>query len=359
MDQCLASGAVSSNGPDVGRFEAAFAPNVGARTAVACCSGTAALHLALVASGVTAGDEVFVSDFTYAGTMHPVSYVRAHPVLVDADPRTWNMDAALVAEELSRRAARGLRQPKAVLAAHVLGLAADITAIADACDRHGVLLIEDAAQAVGVRLAGSRRHVGTFGLAGCFSFNGNKIITTAGGGMLVSGDASFGDRARHLTMQARRAGPEYEHDEVGYNYRMTALAAALGLAQLERLDGFIARKREIAARYDEALASVPGITLLPRPDWLLPTLWLYSILIDPQISGVDRAALAACLDEAGIQARPLWIPMHCLPSYRTAHRLGGTAGERLHAQGLSLPCSTALTDAQQGRVIDVLRERLR
>lgn len=359
MDECLAAGTVSSNGPEVERFEEAFARRVDAPVAVACSSGTSALHVALLAAGVTAGDEVFVSDFTFAATVHPVSYVGARPLLVDADARTWNMAAELVAEELDRRAARGLAQPKAVLVAHVLGLAADIQAIAAACDRHGVLLLEDAAQAVGVRLADSHRQLGTFGAAGCFSFNGNKIITSAGGGMLVSADAALAARARHLTMQARVAGFEYEHDMVGYNYRMTALAAALGLAQLQRLDAFIARKLEIASRYDEALAALPGLTFLPRPAWLAPTLWLYSVLVDPATARLDRVALAAHLAKAGIQTRALWTPMHAQPSYRAADRLGGALADRLHAEGLSLPCSTGLTDLEQSRVIDTLHEALR
>jgi dTDP-4-amino-4,6-dideoxygalactose transaminase len=362
VDECLASGAVSSSGPIVSRFEAAFAAHVGAAHAVACSSGTAALHVALAVAGVGADDEVFVSDFTFVATVNPVAYVGAQPLLVDADLATWNMDARLVACELDRRAACGQKQPRAVVVAHVLGLLADLEPIAEACERHGVILIEDAAQALGARLAsGGRfggRQAGTAGLVGCFSFNGNKIMTTGGGGMLTTSDAALAARARHLTTQARLAGPEYLHDAVGYNYRMTAVAAAMGLAQLERLNDFAECKRAIAAKYDEAFRSLPGVTLPPRPASGDPSMWLYSVLIDPEVAGIDRRAVAERLDAAGIQTRPMWAPAHLLPFYKAAPRLGGEAGERLFTRGLSLPCSTNLSPADQARVVDAFSAAL-
>lgn len=357
VEECLETNYVSSVGPFVQRFEEAFCRTVDAPFAVACATGTAAVHVTLQVAGVCAGDEVLVSDFTFIATVNPIAYLGARPVLVDANEETWNMDPALAVAELDRRAAAGQRQPKAVLVAHVLGLPADIAPIRDACDRHGVVLLEDAAEALGARYAAgplAGRQVGTIGLVGGFSFNGNKIITTGGGGMIATADEPLARRARHLTTQARLPGPEYVHDEIGYNYRLTNLAAALGVAQLEHLAEFMARKAAIAARYDEALGRIPGITLPPRPAWASPTMWLYSILINPAEAGIDRRQVLERLEAAGIQSRPIWAPAHVMPFYADAPRLGGRVAERLFATGLSLPCSTSLSDADQDRVIGSL-----
>jgi dTDP-4-amino-4,6-dideoxygalactose transaminase len=357
LDECIETNFVSSAGPFVIRFEEAFSRTVGTAHAVACSSGTAALHVGLQVAGISQGDEVFVSDFTFVATVNPLVYLGARPVLVDSDEATWNIDPNLVAEELDRRASRGLRQPKALLVAHVLGLPADLAPIKEACERHGVMLIEDAAEALGAGYASgplAGRQVGTVGVVGCFSFNGNKIITTGGGGMIATGDEALANHAQHLTTQARLAGPEYLHDEVGYNYRLTNLAAALGLAQLERLSSFIERKKAIAARYDAAFGDLPGIAIPPRPSWALPTFWLYSVLIDPAVVGTDRTDVLYQLDAKGIQTRPVWAPAHVMPFYRDAGRLGGKVAERLFAQGLSLPCSTGLTNKDQDRVIDAV-----
>jgi dTDP-4-amino-4,6-dideoxygalactose transaminase len=360
VDECLATNFVSSVGPFVTRFEDELGRWVGSPYAVACASGTAALHVALKVAGVGPGDDVLVSDFTFVATVNPIVYEGARPVLVDADPLTWNMDAALVQEELAARARAG-RLPKAVLVAHVLGLVADLAPIAEACERFGVVLVEDAAEALGAAYVGGPfdgRQVGTIGRTGAFSFNGNKIITTGGGGMITTGDAALAGRARHLTTQARLPGPEYLHDEIGYNYRMTNVAAAMGVAQLEQLAGFIARKHAIAARYDAAFGSLPGVTIPPRPTWSRPTMWLYSVLIDPSVAGIDRARLLTHLESLGIQTRPVWAPAHRMPFYRAAPRLGGAIGDGLFARGLSLPCSTSLTDAEQDRVIDAVASAL-
>jgi aminotransferase in exopolysaccharide biosynthesis len=357
LRECLQSTYVSSVGPFVSRFEEMFARQVGARWAVACSSGTAAIHVALQVAGVQTTDDVLVSDLTFIATANPITYCGARPVFVDADETSWNLDPSLVVDELDRRAAAGRRQPKAVLAAHVVGLPAQLAPIVQACQRHGVLLIEDAAEALGASyepstLAG--RQVGTVGLLGCFSFNGNKIITTGGGGMITTDDARLAERAKHLTTQAKLPGPEYLHDMVGYNYRLTNLAASLGLAQLERLDEFVARKRTIADRYDAALREVPGITVPPRPAWARPTVWLYSILIDPAVARVDRTQLARHLEAEGIQSRPVWAPLHLMPFYGECPRLGGATAERIFRTGLSLPCSTGLTNADQDRVIEAV-----
>ncbi len=362
LTECIDTGFVSSVGPFVSRFETEFASAVGAPRAVACASGTAAIHVALRVAGVEPGDEVLVSDFTFIATVNPIAYLGAVPVLVDANIETWNLDPALVVDELARRAALGRRQPKAVLAAHVLGLPADLAPIVEACDRFGVCLIEDAAEALGASYTAgalASRQVGTVGRLGCFSFNGNKIMTTGGGGMVTTADGDLGRRVAHLTTQARLAGPEYFHDEVGYNYRLTNVAAALGVAQLERLPAFLARKRAIADRYDAVLAGLPGITVPPRPAFGAPSMWLYSILIDPAVAGITREELAATLSDNGIQTRPVWAPAHMMPFFKDAPRLGGAVGARLFSQGLSLPCSTSLGDADLERVITHLLSALR
>jgi dTDP-4-amino-4,6-dideoxygalactose transaminase len=355
LQECLDTKFVSSVGPFVGRFETEFASYTGSPYAVACSNGTAAIHVALRVAGVGQGDDVLVSDFTFIATVNPISYVDAHPVLVDADPATWNISAELVVDELDRRARAGLKLPKAVLVAHILGLPADLSLIVDRCEKYGVCLIEDAAEALGARYDGGRvakHQVGTVGVLGCFSFNGNKIITTGGGGMVATSDPALARRAKHLTTQARLPGADYIHDEVGYNYRLTNLAAALGVAQLERLDSFIQRKRAIARRYDEALAAIPGITTPPSLPWARPTFWLYSVLIDPAVTGVDRRTVQRALSRAGINTRSLWAPAHLMSFHRDTRRIGGAVGEMLFARGLSLPCSVSLTDTQQGRVIE-------
>lgn len=361
LQECMETNFVSSVGPFVGRFETEFASYVGAPHAVACSSGTAALHVALKVAGVGPGDEVFVSDFTFVATVNPITYVGARPVLVDADDETWNMDPQLVIEEFDRRSRTGAPMPKAVMVAHVLGLPANLAPLKEACDRRGVLLLEDAAEALGAgyeagSLAGCQ--VGTVGLLGCYSFNGNKIITTGGGGMIATPNSLLAARAKHLTTQARLPGPEYFHDEIGFNYRLTNLSAALGVAQLERLSEFVMKKRAIARRYDDAFAGLPGLTLPPRPAWAGPTMWLYSILVDPAVAGIDRTVLHKRLAIAGIETRPVWAPAHLMPFYRDAPRLGGAVGERLFAQGLSLPCGVSLAGDQQERVIKLVLEEI-
>ncbi len=356
LDECLASGYVSSVGPFVERFEAAFARQVGARFAIACASGTAALHLACRAIGAGPGDEIFVSTLTFVASANPIHYERATPVLVDAESETLNLDPDLVMQELERRARLGLVQPRAVIAVHILGQPARLEALAAACERHGVVLIEDAAEALGAGYRGGAldgRQVGTVGRIGCFSFNGNKIITTGGGGMVITDDEPLARRIRHLSTQARVPGPEYRHDDVGYNYRLTNLAAALGLAQLEQLPALLARKRELADRYDAAFADRPGLRTPARVPWALPSCWLYNLEIDAA-AGIDRQTLAQRLGAAGIESRPIWTPLHLLPPYQQAPRLGGAVAEAIFARGLCLPSSAGLGTGEQARVIEAI-----
>lgn len=358
LRECIASNFVSSVGAFVDRFEQEFAAFVGSPHAVAAANGTCALHIALVLAGVGPGDEVWVSDFTFAASANPIKYQRATPVLVDSERRTWNMDPDLVVEELERRAKAGAAQPKAIMVVHILGIPADIAPIAEACERHGVCLIEDAAEALGATYTGgpyAGRQVGTIGKMGCYSFNGNKIMTTGGGGMLVTADAELAKHAKHLTTQAKKPGYAYFHTEVGYNYRLTNLAAAMGVAQLEQLPGFLASKRAIAARYSEAFKGLPGLTLPPMPQGMAPSSWLYSVLLPSGWEPVLKA-----LEGEGILTRPLWTALHLMPPYAGCPRLGsGEVAADLCARGLSLPCSTTLTEGQQAAVIQALPKVLR
>ena len=358
LEECIASGYVSSVGPFVERFESAFADWVGARLAVACASGTAALHVALRLAGARPGSEVAVSTFTFLASVNAIQYTGATPLLVDSERDTWNLDAEQLHDEVDRRAALGRPLPSAIEVVHVLGHPADLEPVLDLSERYGIVLVEDACESLGASyVAGSAagRQVGTVGALGCFSFNGNKVLTCGAGGMIVTNDPEYARRARHLTTQARVAGPQYLHDEVGYNYRLTNLAAAVGLAQLEQLDGFLARKRQIAARYGDALGGLP-VERSPRAEWADPSCWLSSVLVE---AGVDVELVIDRMGQAGVEARPLWLPAHEQPPYRgRVPTLGGAVAASLHERGLALPSSVGLTLGDQTRVVDALSHAL-
>ena len=350
LDECLATNFVSSVGPFVDRFERHFAEFVQAPHAVATCNGTAAIHTALRLVDAGPGDAVLVSTFTFIASVNPIRYLGADPVFIDSDA-TWNMDPSLLEEGIRAAQAAGKRVA-AILAVHLYGEPADISPIVALAGRHGIPVIEDAAESLGAFVSG--RSVGTFGRLGCFSFNGNKVITSGAGGMIVTADEAIARRAKHLTTQARVPGGEYFHDEVGFNYRLTNLQAAVGLAQLEQLPHFLDRKRQIAARYDEAFRGVDGLS---RPATIhdgVSASWLYSIAVDPDTFGIDRRALAARLAGHRIEARPLWTPVHTFPPYAGSAAVLTGQADRLFAQGLSLPCSVSLTPHDQDYVIDAV-----
>lgn len=349
--RAVESGFVSSVGPFVSEFEERFAEYVGARYAVACSSGTAAIHIALILLGVEAGDDVFVQDFTFIASANPIVYLGARPVFIDSEMRTWNMDPALLEEELSRRVRAGEALPKAVEVVHVLGQPADIQATAAVCEEYGVEILEDAAESLGAGWSAGRfagRQTGTVGRVGVYSFNGNKIATTGGGGMIVTDDPELARRAKHLTTQAKVPDVGYLHDQVGYNYRLTNLAAALGLAQLERLPSFVQTKRQIAARYYEGLGDTP-LALPPRLAGFDSTYWLYSVLVPG--GATEREAVVAHLRANRIDARALWRPLGSQPPLARFPRVGGGVASTLFARGLSLPCGTLLSGQEQDRVI--------
>jgi pyridoxal phosphate-dependent aminotransferase EpsN len=342
---------LSSVGANLDAFEGAFAARMG-RPAVALASGTAAIHLGLRLLGVGAGDEVVVSDFTFVASVNPIRYLGATPVFVDSDPDTWMMSPALLAAALEERARRG-RPPRAVVVVHLYGQSADMTPILDACHRHAVPVLEDAAEALGTLYRG--QPAGSLGDMGAFSFNGNKIVTTTGGGMLVGRQRDLIDRARFWSTQARDAGVAYHHTEMGYNYRLSNVLAGIGRGQLEVLDERVRQRRAIAFRYRDAFADLPGIALMPQAPYGLHTNWLSCFLVDPEVFGASRDEVIRALAAEGVEARPLWKPMHLQPLYRECARYGGDVAEDLFERGLCLPSSSSLSTPDQDLVIDVVR----
>jgi dTDP-4-amino-4,6-dideoxygalactose transaminase len=339
-------------GPHVDAFEEEFAARVGVDHAVALSSGTAALHLALLLVGVGAGDEVLVPSFTFVATANAVVYLGARPVFVDCAPDTWTMDPGLVVDELDRRAASG-RLPAAVVTVDLYGQSCDYDPLLAACERHRIPVVEDAAEALGATYRG--RPAGSFGRMGVFSFNGNKIITTSGGGMLVTGSADEAARARFLATQAREPFPHYEHTTIGYNYRLSNLLAAIGRAQLAGLDSRITRRRAIHGRYVEALSDVPGVGFLPIAGYGEPNFWLTCITVDPGRSGTDRETIRLALEDQDIEARPTWKPLHLQPVFADDAVVGGAVCAGIFDHGLCLPTGSALSVTDQDRVIDVVR----
>ena len=347
----LDSNWVAPAGPHLAAFEEELARRVGVPYAVALSSGTAALHLALLLCGVSEGDDVLVPTFTFVATANAVTYAGARPVLVDCDATTWQLDADLVADELRARAERR-SLPAAVVAVDLYGQTADYGRLVPLCEEFGVPMVEDAAEALGASHRGQA--AGSFGSAGVFSFNGNKIITTSGGGMLVSRSEELVGRARHLSTQAREPGAHYDHVEVGFNYRLSNLLAALGLAQLRDLDRRVARRRAVNDRYRAALCDVPGVSFMPRADYGKTNDWLTCILIDPGVYGATREDVRIALEARDIESRPTWTPLHLMPLFRAAPMVGGGAAAHIFEQGLCLPSGSGLADADLDRVIDVV-----
>ncbi len=343
-------------GPDLNAFEQEVAAKVGVAHSAGLASGTAAIHLALQLLGVGSGDEVLVSSFTFAASVNPVCYLGATPVLLDSERGTWNLDPNVLETVLQNKAQKGTL-PKALVVVDLYGQAADYDAIVPLCQRYGVPIVEDAAEALGATFQG--KHAGSFGDMGVFSFNGNKIITTSGGGMLVSDNETWITRARHLATQAREPAAHYEHVDVGYNYRLSNLLAALGRGQLEDLDAKVDKKRAIFAAYKEALGHIDGIEFMPQDPRGRSNCWLTCLTVDPSITGVDREVLRLGLEDENIESRPLWKPMHLQSVFSKAPYFGGQVAEQLFETGLCLPSGTSLKDEDFQRTVGVLRTLLR
>jgi perosamine synthetase len=330
---CLDSTWISSTGKYVELFEAAFADFCDARHAVSCCNGTVALHLALVALGLEPGDEVIVPTFTFVATANVVKYCGAVPIFVDVDPDTWTMDAASLEDKITSRT-------KGIIVVHLYGQPVDLDPILDVASKHSLFVIEDAAEAHGAIYRG--RKVGALADVGAFSFYGNKALTTGEGGMLTTNDDALAARLRLLRGQGMDSKRRYWHPVIGYNYRMTNVAAAIGLGQLEKADWHLKRREEVANWYKKGLAGIPGLSWQTEKDWAKRIYWMFNVVLDEQLG--DRDKVMAQLGDAGIEVRPLFYPMHMLPPYQDeGHKEVFPVAERVSRQGFSLPTWAGLT----------------
>jgi dTDP-4-amino-4,6-dideoxygalactose transaminase len=339
-------------GPNVDAFEEDLASYCGVQYAAALSSGTAALHLALIMLGVQPGDEVIASSFTFSATINPILYLGATPVLIDSESGTWNMNPALLEEAILDRMKKGKR-PKAIIPVHLYGMPANMSEIMSIAERYEIPVIEDAAEALGSRYQG--RSLGSFGKAGILSFNGNKILSTSGGGALISNDRELIEKARFLATQARDQAPHYQHSSIGYNYRMSNILAGIGRGQMEVLDERVRQRRENYSFYRDHLSSFDFISFLEEPDTAyFSNYWLTTILLDPGKTHLKWDDVAAGLEKDQIETRPLWKPMHLQPVFKEAPAYLNGYSESLFAQGLCLPSGSNLNDADRSRIMERL-----
>lgn len=333
-------------GPNVDNFEKELAAKVGAKYAVALSSGTAAIHMAVKAAGVTTGDIVFCSDLTFAATVNPVIYQNATPVFVDSNIETWNMDP-----EALEIAFKKYPDVKAVIVVHLYGLSADMDNISYLCKKYNVPLIEDAAESLGTKY--KDKHTGTIGDYGIYSFNGNKIITTSGGGMLVSDNKEKIEKIRFWSTQAREKVRHYEHNEIGYNYRMSNIAAGIGRGQLKVLDQRVKKKKYIFEFYKKELGELEGISFMPVNEWNEPNFWLSCIILNGKVKPID---IIETLEKENIETRPIWKPMHLQPVYRKYDFIGKGISEKIFENGICLPSDTKMTDEDLMRVCNEIKK---
>ncbi len=352
VKEAFESNYIAPLGPHVDAFEREFAEMVSIPHVAAVSSGTAAMHLALRLLGVGPGDEVIAPSFTFIGGVSPVVFQGANLSFIDADRASWNMDPDLLAEELSFRNKQG-RLPKAVISADILGQPADLDRILDVCNQYHVPVVSDSAEALGATYKG--RHAGKGSGFVVYSFNGNKIITTSGGGMLASDDGELIKKARFLSQQARDPAPHYEHTQIGYNYRMSNIVAAIGLGQLRVLLERVEKKRWICDYYRNSLADLPGIEFMPEASYGRATRWLTVILITPEDFGADREVVRRALEKENIESRPVWKPMHMQPVFKGCFMRGGAVCEDLFNRGLCLPSGTAMTEQDLSRIVGIIR----
>jgi perosamine synthetase len=360
VKECLDTGWVSSVGDYVNRFERMIAETVGTHSAVATSSGTSALHIALLVSGVQPDDEVLVSTLTFIAPVNAIRYVGAWPVLMDAEPQFWQIDAQKVSNFLKSncqytngelRNRKTGRRVKAILPVHILGHPADMEPIVSVAREFSLPVIEDATECLGAKYRG--HSAGSIGDIACFSFNGNKIITTGGGGAIVTSNTEWAARAKYLTTQAKDDQVEFVHGEIGYNYRLTNIQAAFGCAQVEMLPLYIEKKLAIASRYETGLKA-PGIALMPEAPWAESIFWLYTVLVEEEQFGMSARGILKELEMRGVQTRPLWQPMHRSPVHRNCEAFQCETADCLHARALSLPCSVGLAESDQDYVIESL-----
>jgi dTDP-4-amino-4,6-dideoxygalactose transaminase len=352
LQATLEAGWVAPAGPGPAAFEDAVAEATGFPHVVAVVSGTAALHLGYRCLDLQPGDEVWTTTLTFVATIAPAVQMGARPRFFDVSAESWTLDTALLAEAMAK-AGRAGKLPRAVVPVDLYGQCSDLATIRAICDRWGVPVLSDSAAGMGAMQHG--QHAGMGAQLAAFSFNGNKIITAGGGGALASEDAALIARARHLAMQAKEPAPHYQHETTGFSYGMSSVLAAVGLAQLPALPDRVAARRALFDGYRHGLAGLPGLEFMPEPGWGRSSRWLTALLIDPGAFGADRETVRRTLAEAGIESRPVWKPLHLQPVFRGAPRLGGKVAAKLFEQGLCLPSGSALTAAEQARVVDVIR----
>lgn len=353
LQQVMSSGHLATSGAFIQKFESKLSKKVKSHQAVALNSGTSALHLALVLLGIGPGDEVICQSFTFCASANPIVYLGATPVFVDSERETWNIDPEILEDAILSRIELG-KKPKAIIVVHLFGMPAKMNEIMEIANKYGIPVLEDAAEAVGSTYEG--QFCGTIGKLGIYSFNGNKIITSGGGGAMLSTDATLIERAKYLSTQAREDLPFYQHLEIGYNYRMNNMAAAIGLAQLEKLEIWVERRRQINKRYRNLLEGFPGITFQTEPATCKSNFWLTTILIDEKITGISNDRLRVVLFKAGIETRFLWKPLHLQPVYKAAPYYGGNISEKMFLQGLCLPSSVNLTLEDQEMICGMVEK---
>jgi dTDP-4-amino-4,6-dideoxygalactose transaminase len=356
IHKAFESNYIAPLGPMVDSFEKEFSKIIGISNCVAVSSGTAALHLALRHLNIGPEDEVFASTLTFIGSITPIIFQGARPVFIDSDRETWNMDPALLAEEIAECKKKG-KFPKAVIPTDLYGQCADLDRISEICDPYNIKIIIDAAESVGSKYKTNSSGRGAW--ASTYSFNGNKIITTSGGGLLASEDGILIEHARKLSTQARDTAPHYEHSEIGYNYRMSNIIAAIGLGQLSVLEDRVKKRREIFSLYEMQLSRLPGISFMPEAQYGISNRWLTVILIDPIKFGATSEDVRCALEQENIESRPIWKPMHLQPVFRNNRILNRNIAENLFAQGLCLPSGTSLTTAEIERVSSIIMKKAR
>ncbi len=342
-------------GPHVDAFEKEMAQYLGARHAAALSSGTAAVHLALILSNVQQGDDVICQSFTFCGSANPIMYLKANPIFVDSEKDSWNMDPNLLEQAIKEGIQKG-KKPKAVIAVHLYGQPAKLDDVLALCRQYEIPFIEDAAEALGSSYR--RQKAGTFGDFGILSFNGNKIITTSGGGMLIGKNADAIAKARFLATQARDDAPHYEHSEIGYNYRMSNLLAAVGRGQLRVIEERVRKRREIFAYYRSRLGQIDGVAFQPELSNSFSNRWLTAMTINPKQVGVTREDIRLALEKENIESRPLWKPMHLQPVFQGCSAYINGVSESLFKDGLCLPSGTAMTEDDLDRICTIIENEI-
>lgn len=363
VKECLDTNWVSSAGSFVERFEKNVAQFLGRSQAVACINGTAALHIALLVSGISLNEEVIMPALTFVAPANTILYTGAKPVFIDIDPETWQIDPQKIKDFITKECLwqdsklinrKTKRIVRAILPVHLLGHPVDMDSILNIAKKFNLIVIADATESLGALY--KEQKVGALADISCLSFNGNKIITSGGGGMLVTDNKVLADKAKYLSTQAKDDSLEYIHNEIGYNYRLTNIQAAMGFAQMESLDDFVTKKRTIAKCYSENLKDIKGISFMKEATWAKSNFWLYTILVNPDEYGIDSRSLLNKLKIANIQTRPLWCPLHNLKPFKDSYAYHIEKANKIYQKGLTLPSSVGLTDSQQERVIEAILE---